>query len=70
MGRNKNKRRKKKARKWRTREEHKGDSGAPASIIRGKLQAAAPDMSAKIDKTIQRLLEIGRQFNPFPISQP
>jgi acyl-CoA-binding protein len=67
MGRNKNKRRKKKVGKWRKREEHKGDSGAQASIIRDKLQAAAPDMRAKIDKTIQRLLEIGRLFNPLPI---
>jgi len=35
--------------------------------IREKLQAAAPDLRNKIDKAIQRLLEIGRQFDPLPI---
>jgi len=42
-------------------------SGAEASAVREKFHAAAADLRSKIDKTIQRLLEIGRQFDPLPI---
>ena len=67
MGRNKNKHRKEKERKWRKRAEQKTNPSAQVSINREKFQAAAPDLRNKIDKAIQRLLEIGRQFDPLPI---
>jgi hypothetical protein len=67
MARNKNKHRKKKVRKWLKRFERMMSTNTQVPAAREKLQAAAPDLRNKIDKTIQRLLEIGRHFDPLPI---
>jgi hypothetical protein len=67
MGRSKNRRRKEKVRKWLKRSEKKLEASAQASVVLEKFQATAPNLRSKIDKTIQRLLEIGRQFDPLPI---
>jgi len=65
MGRNKNRRRKEKLRKWLKRSGR--TPTCETSEVREKFQAAATNLRNKIDTAIQRLLEIGRMYDPLPI---
>jgi hypothetical protein len=67
VGRNSNKHRKEKRKKWLKRAKKIAASTQRVSPIQNARSVAAPKLRSEIDKAIQRLLEIGRQFDPLPI---